>query len=335
MTNKEIYKDICEQRLDDVPLFQQYWWMEAVCAGKQWDVALATEGDKVTGAMPYHYVRRLGLTVVLQPQLTQFSGPVYFKDALVRRKKENRQLYNNIDTMSESHSLDFEKRVASELIAQMETIKPSAVLIHTSPRITNWLPFYWKGYAQTTRYTYRIPDICDAGAVFAAFDKEKRQRKIIKTERQTTVRFDMSPSDFAAFHRRYWESKGEKDLLSEDFIERVCTAAMQRSQGVIASLHGNDGTLLSARFVAYDKNVAYSLLSANDMKCHRGGHSETLMWALIKHLSGKCRAFDFEGSMDEGIEYFYRSFGAIQTPFFEIRKYRNTLVELLFKSINK
>lgn len=315
VNNKEKYKVICEQRHEEVPLFQQYWWMNAVCHGKEWDVALSYDGDNLLGAMPCHFVRRYGMTVVLQPQLTQFSGPVYF--------------YGD-----ESHRLDFEKKVAADLISQMESVRPSAVLIHTSPCITNWLPFYWRGYKQTTRYTYRIPDIADTDAVFAAFDKEKRQRKIVKTERQTSVRFDMQPSDFAAFHRRYWESKGKKDLLAEDFIVRVCTAAIERGQGVVASLHNVDGLLLAARFVAYDSHSAYTLMSAMDTEHHRSGHSETLMWALIKHLSGKTKAFDFEGSMDEGIEYFYRSFGAQQTPYFEIAKYRNIPVELLFRMLN-
>lgn len=324
MTNKEKYKIICEQRHDEVPLFQQYWWMETVCDGKLWDVALAYDGEKLLGAMPYHYVRRYGFTFVLQPQLTQFSGPLFF------------YYYDGeAGSVSESHRLDFEKKVAKELLEQMELRKPSVVLIHTSPQLTNWLPFYWNGYKQTTRYTYRIQDISDPDAVFAAFDKEKRQRKICKTEKQTTVRFDMSPLEFAAFHHRYWQSKGMKDLLAENFIIKVCEAALERGQGVIGSLHDEDGTLLAARFVVFDRHSAYALMSASEPSRHRSGHSETLMWALIKYLSGKTKAFDFEGSMDEGIEYFYRSFGARQTPFFALEKYRNLPVEVLFRAFNK
>lgn len=316
LENKEKYKGICEQRPDEVPLFQQYWWMETVCTGKQWDVALAYDGDVLTGAMPYHVARRLGHTIVLQPQLTQFTGPVYFYPG---------------DILSESHRLAFERRVASQLIAEMETIRPSAVIIHTSPGISNWLPFYWHGYKQTTRYTYRIPDIGDSDAVFAAFDKEKRQRKIVRTEKHTTVRFDMTATAFAALHHRYWASKGRKDCLGEDFISHVCAEALVRGHGVVGSLHDEDGALLAARFVVYDSKVAYSLLSAHEPGRQRSGHSETLMWAMMRHLCGRTRSFDFEGSMDEGIEYFYRSFGARQTPFFELAKYRNLPTELFFR----
>lgn len=289
--------------------------MEAVCAGKQWDVALACDGTAVKGAMPFHYVDRLGLRFVVQPQLTQFSGPVYFYP----------------QDISESHRLDFEKQVTDSLLRQIDDRHPHFFLQNFSPDVTNWLPFYWAGYRQTTRYTYRIGDIRDPQRVFDGFDAEKRQRKIRRYENATSVRFDMSPRDFAQFHTRYWNGKGKRDVLDERLIERVCSAAVERGQGVVAALYDENGSLLSARFAAYDSRCAYSLMSAHDNALHKNGHSETLFWELIKYLSDKTVAFDFEGSMDEGVEYFYRSFGASQTPFFEIGKSRNALIDFLVK----
>ena len=39
MSNKEEYKIYCESR-PDIPLFSQYWWMDAACKGMTWDVLL-------------------------------------------------------------------------------------------------------------------------------------------------------------------------------------------------------------------------------------------------------------------------------------------------------
>ena len=209
-------------------------------------------------------------------------------------------------------------------------MNPVVFIQNFSPQVTNWLPFYWNGYSQTTRYTYRIEDISNPQAVFDAFDHEKRQRKIRRYEQCTTVRYDMQADAFAAFHRRYWESKGQKDLLPQWLIEHVCRTAIERGNGVIASLMDEAGNLLCARFVVYDSRCAYALMSAADMRLHRSGHNETLVWSLLQYLSDKSRSFDFEGSMDEGIEYFYRSFGARQTPFFQISKC-NKLIKTLLK----
>ena len=315
MSNKEKYRQICESGEYDIPLFLQHWWMETVCDGKLWDVALAFDGDTLAGAMPFHYGQKLGISYVLQPQLTQFSGPVFFYPR----------------DLSASHRLDFEKRVADNLLHQVEERHPHFFLQNFSPEITNWLPYYWAGYKQTTRYTYRIEDIRDPQRVFAAFDAEKRQRKIRRYEDITKVRFDMPADEFAAFHTEYWTSKGQRDVLGRSLIERVCRAAVGRGNGVVASLHDEEDRLLAARFVVYDSRCAYSLMSAQNLQLHKNGHSETLFWQLIKYLSDKTVSFDFEGSMDQGIEYFYRSFGAIQTPFFEISKSRNPLINMLIR----
>ncbi len=313
MDNKSSYRQFCETAGADVPLFLQYWWMETVCAGKEWNVALAKKGDKIEGVMPFLLRRRMGLTYILQPQLTQYSGPHYCYP----------------DGLSASARVAFEHRVGRELLRQMDLHRPIYVLQHCSPKIINWLPFYWEGFSQTTRYTYRLNDISDSSLIFAAFDRDERQKKILRLEAETQVCFDMSPVEFARFHHAYWRSKGQRDLLDEAFIVRICEAAIARRQGVIASLCDSEGRLLAARFVVFDSRCAYSLMSAFEPSRYRNGKTEKLEKGLLQWLADKTKAFDFEGSMDEGIEHFYRSFGAVQTPYFEISRCRRQWFRLL------
>lgn len=313
--NKARYRELCEREGDALPLFMQHWWMEAVCKDKQWDAAVAYDGDNVLGVMPFLYGRRLGMTYLMQPQLTQYSGPYY--------------LYP--DELNEQQRLEFEKETARLLLSQIEGLHPAYISQRFSPLVSNWLPFYWAGFQQTTRYTYRLPDISDPDRLFASFDKEKRQRKIRRCSQTTTTRFDMEPQEFARFHQRYHQGKSGRDLLPASLITHLCQTAIARGNGVIASLHDTDGHLLMARFVAYDTRCAYSLLSAIDTQRHRSGHNETLFWALFQYLSTRTKMFDFEGSMDEGIEYFYRSFGASQTPYFEVSRCSNPLFKAMLK----
>ena len=42
MTNKERYIAWAAKR-EYMPIFMQPWWMDAVCAGKEWDVLLAED----------------------------------------------------------------------------------------------------------------------------------------------------------------------------------------------------------------------------------------------------------------------------------------------------
>lgn len=54
-----------------------------------------------------------------------------------------------------------------------------------------------------------------------------------------------------------------------------------------------------------------------------------LTWQVIGDLHGATRIFDFEGSIDPGIERFYRSFGARQTPYFEVTRFRPRMLKYL------
>jgi len=44
------------------------------------------------------------------------------------------------------------------------------------------------------------------------------------------------------------------------------------------------------------------------------------LWEAIRYASTVTKQFDFEGSMIESVERFFRAFGAVQTPYFRITK---------------
>ena len=83
------------------------------------------------------------------------------------------------------------------------------------------------------------------------------------------------------------------------------------------------------RFVVYDGSSAYSLMSATALDTNVNGLSELLFWKVLQRLSGQTEVFDFEGSMDEGIEHSYRLYGAEQVPYFQIYKSNSLFFSLL------
>lgn len=270
--------------------------MEAVCADKHWNVLLAHDKEGQTvAALPYLIGNKLGLRYVLQPQLTQFSGPWY-----------------------RPMTMEAEMEAAKQLIAQLKGLRLAYYQQHFSPLVTNWLPFYWAGYRQTTRYTYRIDDISAPQRVFENFDPSRRQRQIRRLEGRLHP-VEVTPERFVEFHTDYWARRGEKDLLSRPFMLRVIGTALERGQGLLMGLEDSEGTVQGARFVVYDDHCAYSLLSAL-REGHPNGTSAMLFYEIIKRLSGSTQAFDFEGSMDPGIEQSYRLYGARQVPYFRITR---------------
>lgn len=270
--------------------------MEAVCEGKLWDVILDRDAEgTINAALPYLIGRKMGLRYVIMPQLTQFGGP-----------------------WLRSGSMEEEMLAAKRLIAQLKRLRLTYYQQNFAPEVTNWLPFYWAGYRQTTRYTYRINDISNTQSVFNRFDPSRRQRQIQKLEGKLHE-VEMSASEFADFHISYWASRGRKDLLSRSFMLRVIQTALDRGQGLLMALADEGGVVQGARFVVFDDRCAYSLLSAL-RPGHPNGTSAMLFWQIICRLSWRTKAFDFEGSMDPGIEQSYRLYGATQVPYFRITK---------------
>ncbi len=315
MTDKEQYRQLCESH-PEIPLFLQHWWMEAVCAGKMWDVMLYRNGEgEVQAVMPYLIGKKLWVRYVLQPQMTQFGGVWYLKS----------------DFKSENERLSFEKKVCSQFADRLKDLKLSYLCVNFAPVFTNWLPFYWKGYRQTTRYTYQIQGVDNLDVVFKNMDKKRRQTKIQALQDNYRVFFDLQPEKFYDFHARYWQSRGGEELLPRSLVVRVCSEAVSRQQGLVAGMEDDRGNLVAAYFVAYDSHTAYALMSAYDRQRNIHGMTSLLVWNIIKRLSDKVKVFDFEGSMDENVEYSFRYYGTKQVPYFQISKTNSFVFDILMK----
>ena len=61
-------------------------------------------------------------------------------------------------------------------------------------------------------------------------------------------------------------------------------------------------------------------MSARDPELQAVGANTLLYWEAIRLASSVSRVFDFEGSMVEPIEHYFRGFGGRQTPYFCVRK---------------
>lgn len=276
--------------------------------GKQWDVILSRDkqGD-IVGALPFLLGCKLGLRYILQPELTQYNGP-----------------WLRYPEQQGSHA------VLTDLVNQLEALHIPIYIQQFSPLITNWLPFYWKGYHQTTRYSYRVDLAQSAEQIFAAFSKKERQ-KIRRDDALLHPAMDITPEQFAQLHKQYWHSRGQEDLLSEAFIVRVCQTAIDRGNGLIYGLRDADNHLVVAWFLVYDVNCSYALMAVLDEHYPLNGATTCLVWHLLQEMQTRTKIFDFEGSMEPGVEQRNRSLGAIQTPYFKVTKFRPRCLSFLLR----
>ncbi|MBF4337854.1 methicillin resistance protein, partial [Vibrio anguillarum] len=210
MTNKEKYRQLCEQELT-IPIFSQAWWLDAV-AGDNWDVCIVEKGEKIQATMPYIIQKKFGLTLLTQPKLTQTLGP-----------------WLRSSTAKYSKQLSQQKDFMEALIDQLPKYHYFSQNWHYSN--TNWLPFYWKGFEQITRYTYliddlsNIDDVWDSSLANIRTDIRKAENKF-----NLVVKENLPFSDFLLLNRQTFLRQGMQLPYSESFVNQLVSTAKDRNQ---------------------------------------------------------------------------------------------------------
>jgi hypothetical protein len=281
-------------------VFCRSWWLRAVCQDR-FQICTLRKGGRIVAGIPLPFHRKAGVTTITMPALTQTLGPI---------------LLPSSKTTYEGRLSD-ETELLEELVAAIP--KSHIFSTHCHQNLTNWLPFYWAGYQQTTRYTYIIPDLTDLNAVLSGFAHSKRGN-IGKAEGLVTVHTDLAPRDFYENYKMNLRKQGEAISYSYDFFKRIHDGACQRSMcKTFYALDKNDN-MHAAIFIVFDCKSAYYLINSIDPDHRSSGSATLLLREAMAYVSQYTKVFDFEGSMIKGVENSYRRFGAVQTPYFRISK---------------
>ena len=295
MTNKELYHEFC-LRTSDLPIFMQDWWLDAVCAGKQWDVLLSmNENGEIQAAMPYLLRKRAWMKYIVMPQQTQIGG-------IWVAGNENR--------VSDA---------CQDLVRQLAELGLSYYYQHYpigSPAVEAMRAL---GFKVKERITYRIEDLTNLDKVIDAFSKNKKRQlqKALSLHAET----NMSVEDFYRFHVQCLQKQGKQISYSREFLlvlERK-TTRLQQSQ--ILTICNADNEVLAAAFLVWDKKNMYYLIPCYDPQYKDSGASALLVLEAIKLARQKGVTFDFEGSMIRGIANHYKQFGSTRTLYYSVEKY--------------
>ena len=300
MTNKELYREFC-LRTSDLPIFMQDWWLDAVCAGKQWDVLLSfNKNGEIQAAIPYLLRKRAWMKYIVMPQQTQIGG-IWISDVA---------LPDNVDRLTEICQ-DFTRQLAELGLSYYYQHYPIGSNAIESMRTL--------GFKIKERITYRIEDLSNLDQVISAFSKNKKRQlqKALSLHAET----NMNIEDFYRFHVRCLQEQGKQISYTREFLlvlERK-TSRLQQSQ--IISIHNADNEILAAAFLVWDKNSMYYLIPCYDLKHKDSGASALLVLESIKLARKQGVVFDFEGSMIRGVANHYKQFGGARTVYYSVEKY--------------
>lgn len=296
----ERLQDRPELELSEVNcLFEQPWWLDAVASGA-WRVAEVRSGGELQARMPFVVGRLLGLTWIKQPPLTQTLGPWI-------RASEGKYC----STLARQKSLMF------ALIEQLPPHDIFSQSFHHS--VHNWLPFFWKGFTAIPNYTYVLDDLSDSDRLWQALEENARWA-IRKASKLVVVDETQDIERFLQLYTMTFTRQGLPPTFSKKAVRQLDDACSTRGRRKMLFAVDGQNRTHAAEYLVWDDRCAYYLMGGADPELRSSGATSLLMWEGIKFAATVTRSFDFEGSMGESIERFFRSFGARQAIYFNVRR---------------
>lgn len=306
MTNKERYIEWSATQ-EYVPIFMQPWWLDAVCAGKEWDVLLAeNEQGEILGAMPYLLRKRAWFKYIIMPQQTQIGG-IWVTPEITADRWKTAEVCRNIKEQLDSMGLAY----------YYQQYLPGSLCVDAMRAL---------GFKTRERVTYRMADLSDMDAVIEGFSKNKKRQ--LQKALSLHVERNMEIEDFYRFHTECLAIRKRKISYSREFLLVIERKAKRLGQCQILSICNADGTPYAAAFLVWDKNFMYYLIPAINPAFGDSGAGSLLALEAMKFAREKHLLFDFEGSMERGTAKHYKQFGSIPVTYYSVEKYYKPLFRI-------
>lgn len=280
-------------------VFEQPWWLEAVAPG-QWDAIEIERGGKIIARLPYVKAKRLGFRLISMPDYTQTLGYWIEETGAKNSRKYARDkdlILELIKKLPKGYSIDLS-------------------LYHTCDYL---FPFKWCGFSLKMEYSYRLENIQDTDQLWAGFADNIR-REIKKAQKILTIVDNHPIDDLILMQDKTFERQGRKHKDTRALIMRLDRILIENNARKYYCAIDKKGRVHAASYFVYDSNCCYYLIGGSDPELRNSGAASLLMWEGIKFASTVSKSFDFEGSMIEPIERFFRAFGGVPTPYWRVIK---------------
>ena len=309
ISDTQSYRDLCKGGVD-IPIFFQDWWLDCVCGAEHWESLCYYQDPNIVAIMPYHTKKQGFFKYVTMPVLTKFMGP-YFIKQLSEKKKQS---------------------ILMKMLSELPDFHGFTQTLHY--QVTNWLPYRWEGFTQTNYYSYQLTDISNIEQTWQRIDADYRNNKMSKAISQTSIGEDLDFESFYDVTLQPFIRQGISCPYSKVQLHEIYKLVYRRQCGKCFYAKGNDGSVLAAVMIIWDKDRCYLLLAGENEMARNQGVGIYTIWKSIEYASQVLHltTFDFLGGMAENLERTRRQFGADQIPYFLVE--RNTRFFSLVKSMS-
>ena len=276
-------------------VFEQPWWLDVVAPGKWRELSVSKNGEVVA-----RWPIVTDGNKAFMPKETQTIGPWFAK----------------VEGETEHDRLSRMQKAIQEMLQQAEISRWDYAL---APECDYVLPFMRNGFQLHPRFTYVIDDLSDIEGVEARYAKTvkknlKRASQVVEVKRVD------DPDILIRSMRATFDAQHRSLPVSEELISQIVEESLRHSNGVLLAAFDDSGLCHSSSLFVYDEKRCYYLLSGSDPAVRTSGAQTLILRDGIRFAAEHSKVFDFEGSMIEGIEKFFRQFSGRQVVYYRITK---------------
>lgn len=235
---------------------------------------------------------------VVGPKLTQSTGLLFQDMSKINNMRYQKQLTNQ---------KEYTKQIFDFIEKDFDVFQ---IKFHYNYEY--WLPLYWRGYKQTTCYTYIID--------FKDYILEEEFKRFSKGHKWTLNKVEKK-SDLEVYEvddieeylqesNKTYLRQGVKRPYTDELIKQLYCELRLRNMVKIFKIEDSHKNIHAIACYLISHNEVYYWLGASDENLRDSGGHTYLTWYAIKYFSKQVRFFNFGGSMIEHVERNFRNFGS-------------------------
>lgn len=278
-------------------VFCYSWWLDVITKSN-FKIYAVFHKDTIIAGMPLALDEN---RKVNEPPLTRTLGVLYKDQAYLSLQKQ----------------ISNQRRWLSALLNFLPLNEFVQMSMHHN--FTDWLLFRWKGFSQTTRYTYLI-DYNDEKYKDLYKNLNRGRKESIKKAKKSGIHIEQT-DDIALMYKyesMSFQRQGLNFKMSFNELVLLDKQIKKNIERVVFKATDNMNRIHAMVYVVFNKRSAYALLSGGNPVFRKSGGHTLAMWEAMKYFKDKVDIFNFGGSDLESIERHLKGFGGVLTPYFHI-----------------
>jgi hypothetical protein len=279
-------------------IFHTSLWLKN--SGDDFKIYAIYKGGHIFAGFVTGVKKIVGVKAAWPPLLTPWLGPIY--------RRSNSKYVTQISNRKEVNKI-FAKKIKEDF---------DYFNLSFSPEIKDLQSYIWEGFSTEVKYTYRIK-LDDLNSIWDSMGKSHRN-DILRAKKDgieivCPQNFDTA---FKLIEKTFYRQK--KNIKFKKRAYKINDIFSKNNKSRLFLAIDLLGEPIAAVYIIWDNKTSYYLLGGYDFeKSHRGASSFAI-WKAIEYSKKNLglESFDFEGSMIQNIEKFFRNFGGRIVPHYSL-----------------